>query len=475
MTPLLPFTPSRKRRVIEQEDDHDHSDAPPPTPPRLIKRSQRILPSFKRAGECGKLVTVDPIRGRVELIIQDRCVFKIGRDPSNDYSIPKADVSAFHSQLHALKSDTGETFVCFEDLSRNGSMWNDRAVHHATVVLSSGDRVEIGGQGFTWQQQDGPSSSKTKERDVRTVERIGEYVVFDRTLGSGAFSVVHLAFNTHSMKQIACKKIRKRRLRASEVANVQREVAILKVLQHPNINAVENVCWREDEIVPGGDLFSYLAKHHTLPAPECKFILYQLFNALDYLHRTMNISHRDLKLENIIVSGSGPFPKVLLADFGAARVADTAFSSITGTLVYLSPEALTAWTRREGYDGKLLDMWSLGIVFFMLLLGYHPFEKSNPSQLGSFESSLLGSAMDHLDEHRDAKTCAHVCHGDLYLPDDVTFGSDDASARALLIHLLQPDPKKRCTAQQGLSSKWIEGSRNELRALYDRVVLGRFA
>lgn len=179
------LTPPNKKRTLLDENE-DPTLTPPV--PRLMKRSLRIIPSPRLPGECGKLVTVDCRRGRLgwspsasclarrsltpdapELVIQLSKSFRIGRDKKNDYTVGKGTVSAFHAQVYAvrpldrgalsvasrptlttlayelllllfstkqLKADTGETIVCFEDTSANGSMHNDRALLRSTVVLS---------------------------------------------------------------------------------------------------------------------------------------------------------------------------------------------------------------------------------------------------------------------------------------------------------------------------------------------------
>lgn len=100
--------------------------------------------------------------------------------------------------------------------------------------------------------------------------------------------------------------------------------------------------------VPGGDLFSQVLQRGRLSAAESKWIIFQVLLGLQYLHQIKNIAHRDIKLENIILSGAGPFPSALLADFGQARIADESFSSLKGTISYMAPEQLSVWSRREG-------------------------------------------------------------------------------------------------------------------------------
>lgn len=130
-------------------------------------------------------------------------------------------------------------------------MHNDRSVHQSTVVLCHGDKIDISGQVLRFAQP--PRRNDGKEGATISTEQIGDYLVFDRKIGSGAFSVVHLALDTkvrgglplgvhrqltptsrtpQSLKQVACKKMLRTKMAGESVVNVQREVAILKDLSH---------------------------------------------------------------------------------------------------------------------------------------------------------------------------------------------------------------------------------------------------
>ncbi|KAM0755148.1 kinase-like protein [Meredithblackwellia eburnea MCA 4105] len=442
---------------VEPNSDPDTTNITTTRTRRLQKRSQLVTPIItRRHNETGRLITVDPQRGRLQLVIQLEKKFRIGRSSSaNDYAINKPDVSQKHAILYALTSDTNHTITIYEDCSTNGSLYNDRLLHRATAVLFDGDRIEIAGRVFVWRNStiNFDTLEDTQGRTIRQERRrrLGDYLVFEKSLGSGSFSTVHVAFNLNSLKQVACKVIKTSTSRQGDIHipwtqhdldRTRREVNILKNLNHPNINSVENVYWDENEMITGGDLFTYLTSQplNRLEPPEVKWIMWQLFRALFYLHEEGGVSHRDLKLENIIVSGSGPFPRVLVADFGAARFvknSSTRFNSITGTLIYLAPEALLAVSRHQGYDGKPLDMWALGIVMTMLLTGSHPFEShyfpSSHCDDGSCNvKSLLGSAFSLFDDKhepgRDERTCRNVVTGNaVNLPEKglMRFGSGD--------------------------------------------------
>ncbi|KAK4334586.1 Meiosis-specific serine/threonine-protein kinase MEK1 [Rhodotorula toruloides] len=459
-------------------------------------------------GECARLVTRSPETGAQALIVTRLRPFHIGRSPNNDYIVPHPAVSARHCALYALEADTGEVVVCLEDESTNGTLHNDRKIRHTTVVLNDGDKVEIGGQVFRYHHPAREAAARQDTASDSSPQRVGDYLVLPRTLGSGAFSQVHLAISTVTLKQVACKKLPRRRVSGDRLLVIQREIDMLKSASHPGINKIEAVEVDNEfvhiflELVPGGDLFTYLITRTRLDAPEgtpsslrpphpadltsaraAKWILYQLLKALEYLHDELGVAHRDVKLENVILATRGPFPRVQLGDFGQARHADQRFKSLQGTLQYMAPEQLLAWTR---YDGKKADIWAAGILFALLLTGGHPFEPfMTSSSAASARYSPHGKAKADSDAlfgrsavaelartPADKPVCKNVVKGEMVLP-DMHFGSGDADVRDLLNSMLHPLASSRCTAHEALQSPWFKSSEAQLEELYRRVVVER--
>ncbi|GJN89435.1 hypothetical protein Rhopal_002416-T1 [Rhodotorula paludigena] len=489
--------------------------------PRPSSRSSLALapppPHAQPSNECARLVTRTPQHGTQVLVVQLDRAFHLGRSRSCDYRIDTPAASTRHARVYALTADTGDTLVCLDDHSTNGTLHNDRRLHHCTVVLCDGDRIEIAGQLFRYHHtaarpvlslsaNPAAASASTIADPAPAAVRVGDFLVFDRTLGSGAFSHVHLALSTkratlgrkrvahdenariQTLKQVACKKLQRTRVNRDRLEVIQREVDLLKAASHPNINRVEAV--EVDEV-----------SVYVLHLHARKWLLYQLLHALQYLHDELNIAHRDVKLENVILAhhtgaggggsgggggGAGRFPKVQLADFGQARYATQQFKSLQGTLQYMAPEQLVAWTRHEGYDGKRADMWATGILLALLLTGGHPFEPwrspsaSSPCSAAADAdaddaddaASLFGASVLHelganpADQH----VCENVVRGDIAMP-AMRFGSEDSAVRALLSHLLSQDPHTRLTAAQALKTRWFAASQGELDELYRRVVL----
>ncbi|GAA5991952.1 hypothetical protein JCM10908_002287 [Rhodotorula pacifica] len=462
---------------------------PPHLGPAPSTSRKVVTTALASPNEYARLVTRSAQGGQQVLSIHLDRSFYVGRSAECDYVIAHPAASSKHCRLYALQVDTGEKLVCLEDTSTNGTLFNQRRVSRATVILSDGDVIEIAGCVFRYQHGGAsaaplsPSQARQQAGCGAAAFYVGDFLVLSKTLGSGAFSRVHLAISTKSHTQYACKRMIRRRLPGDQLSVVKREVEMLKSAAHPNVNRVEAVEVDEKhvhiflELVPGGDLFSYLIRHGRLDAPEVKWILYQMLHGLRHLHDDVNIAHRDIKLENVVLACAGPFPKIQLTDFGQARLADEDFRSLQGTLQYMAPEQLLATSRSAGYGGKPADVWSTGIVFAYLLTGGHPFEpwdcsNSRGQPVPDDVLLMLGQTACAEIEHspQDGPICRAVVQGTLSLP-NLRFGKEDSQVRELMSQMLTHDPAERSTAAIALRSTWMTSSANELLELYNRIVI----
>ncbi|KAF7724607.1 hypothetical protein EC973_000851 [Apophysomyces ossiformis] len=237
-----------------------------------------------------------------------------------------------------------------------------------------------------------PSPSNAQNEDL-----IGKLIwkfEIQKLLGVGAFSKVYLANNIESGQKYAIKMISKERmlndLRVK--TSIEREVEILKYIDHPGIIRLEATMETEQylcivlEYVEGGELFDYVQKRHcTTPNPahsineyDVKTLFLDIVQIVRWMHER-NIVHRDLKLENILLhkDDNGNL-RAKLTDFGLARVVDPTSPQLTtrcGSEEYAAPEIVQS----QVYDGRQTDTWSLGVVLYALLVGYLPFTY-NPSR-----------------------------------------------------------------------------------------------
>ncbi|KAG2187036.1 hypothetical protein INT44_003264 [Umbelopsis vinacea] len=209
-----------------------------------------------------------------------------------------------------------------------------------------------------------------------------------KLLGVGAFSKVYLVECTETGKKYAIKMISKDRLALDSRirSSIDREVAILEYIDHPNVVHLDCTMETEHhfclvlEHVDGGELYDYVEKLHknltpgqTVDEMLIKRLFLQLVNVMIWLHEK-HIVHRDLKLENILVSSASDsdVPVLKLSDFGLARVIEVKnpiLRTRCGSEEYAAPEII----QNTGYDGRKTDTWALGVILYALLVGYLPF------------------------------------------------------------------------------------------------------
>ncbi|KAJ7655004.1 kinase-like protein [Mycena polygramma] len=441
---------------------------------------------------CAKLVTVN--RGRREAVILklNRPAF-IGRNPHCDYVISDTLVSNVHCILSAVRSQNGGVIVSCQDLSRNGILLNGHRISKSVVILMHGDKMQLPNSAtFTCQHIWKDRVDKidlfdpTPPQLVQKAKtmNIGKYLVTSQKLGSGSFATVHLALDTSrtARRQVACKTIRKKK--GCDMRQVFKEISILNGLVHPNINRIYDT--EEDDqfmflflqLCTGGDLFTYITayaeKESHLCEAEAKFIMYQLLIGLDHLHSKM-ISHRDLKPENILLYAPGPYPRIVIADFGLARPrAYQETLNVCGTVSYLPPEGILALDQEHlKYMGMPSDCWSAGVILYIMLSGSHPFDND----------STFGSSSDWVS-HIQASHCSQVSHNyernEGRLKAKIIEGAMEfhphpwnrlPDAKALVGSLLVHDFRHRATVRNALQSRWIDSEREDLIIAYQNRML----
>ncbi|CAK0779486.1 hypothetical protein CVIRNUC_004786 [Coccomyxa viridis] len=226
---------------------------------------------------------------------------------------------------------------------------------------------------------------------------------FKQKLGQGGTGLTYLAEDRKTKELVAIKLIKRPLPRVLE-QNILREIVIQANLGegHVNIiNAFEAVLTETHlalvmEYAACGSLTSYVANRwqvaqHTglfLSEDEARFFMRQFIPAVDYCHKH-NVAHRDLKLDNTLLSDDNP-PLLKLCDFGFARQWEGQSQMFThiGTPVYMSPELINSRNDQKGYDGKLVDVWAGGVLLIVMLLGTFPFDHTENPDPNSQEAHL---------------------------------------------------------------------------------------
>ncbi|XP_031112657.1 CBL-interacting serine/threonine-protein kinase 9 isoform X4 [Ipomoea triloba] len=213
-----------------------------------------------------------------------------------------------------------------------------------------------------------------------TRTRVGKYEL-GNTLGEGSFAKVKYATNLTSGESVAIKIIdRDRILRHKMVEGIKREISTMKLIKHPNVIRIFEVLASKTKIyivleyANGGELFDKIARHGRLKEDEARGYFQQLINAVDYCH-SRGVYHRDLKPENLLLDSFGILK---VSDFGLSALPkqvreDGLLHTACGTPNYVAPEVLAD----KGYNGTSADVWSCGVILFVLMAGYLPFDEPN--------------------------------------------------------------------------------------------------
>lgn len=205
-----------------------------------------------------------------------------------------------------------------------------------------------------------------------------------RMLGQGTFAKVYYARNVNTSESVAIKVIDKEKiLKFGLNDQIKREISVMKLVRHPHIvqlyevMATKNKIYFVLEYVKGGELFNKVAKGKLRENTARKYFQ-QLISAVDFCH-SRNVCHRDLKPENLLLDEN---ENLKVTDFGLSAFADCKrqdglLHTTCGTPAYVAPEVIN----RKGYDGAKADIWSCGVILFVLMAGYLPFHDSNIMEL----------------------------------------------------------------------------------------------
>lgn len=208
--------------------------------------------------------------------------------------------------------------------------------------------------------------------------KIGKYEV-GRTIGEGTFAKVKFARNTETGDSVAIKVMAKSTiLQHRMVEQIKREISIMKIVRHPNIVRLHEVLASQTKIyiilefVMGGELYDKIVQQGKLSENESRRYFQQLIDAVDHCHRR-GVYHRDLKPENLLLDAYG---NLKVSDFGLSALTKQGVGLLhttCGTPNYIAPEVLS----NRGYDGAAADIWSCGVILYVLLAGYLPFEEAD--------------------------------------------------------------------------------------------------
>ncbi|XP_043937170.1 uncharacterized protein LOC122809609 [Protopterus annectens] len=253
----------------------------------------------------------------------------------------------------------------------------------------------------------------------------------DRTLGKGHFAVVKLARHVFTGEKVAVKVIDKTKLDKTAMGHLLQEVRCMKLVQHPNVVRLYEVIDTQTklylilELGDGGDMFDYIMKYEGgLSEEQAKVYFAQIVHAISYCHK-LHVVHRDLKPENVVFFKEQGVVK--LTDFGFSNHFQPGkmLATSCGSLAYSAPEILLG----DEYEAPSVDIWSLGVILYMLVCGSLPFQEANDSETLTMILDCRYTVPDHISQE-----CTN-----------------------LISWMLQRDPKKRASLEHIESHPWLQG------------------
>ncbi|KAL8766441.1 MAG: hypothetical protein Q9194_006269 [Teloschistes cf. exilis] len=260
----------------------------------------------------------------------------------------------------------------------------------------------------------------------RAGQRLGHYQV-KKTLGEGSFGKVKLAVHRISQQEVALKIISRKKLISRDMAGrVEREIQYLQLLRHPHIIKLYTVITTPADIImvleyAGGELFDYLVKNGKMPEDKARRFFQQIVCAVEYCHRH-KIVHRDLKPENLLLDAE---LNVKIADFGLSNImTDGNFLKTScGSPNYAAPEVISG----KLYAGPEVDVWSCGVILYVLLVGRLPFDDD-------FIPALFKK----------------IAAGSFTMPNYISAG-----AKQIINKMLRVNPVQRITVQEIRQNQWF--------------------
>lgn len=203
--------------------------------------------------------------------------------------------------------------------------------------------------------------------------KVGFYDI-EETIGKGNFAVVKMARHRITKSRVAIKIIDKSHLDESNLEKVNREVQIMKLLNHPHllklyqVMETNNMLYIVMEYATRGEMFAHIDKNGKLSEPEARKLFWQILSAVEYCHNN-RVVHRDLKTENLLLDEN---LNVKIADFGFSNYTkeNELLKTWCGSPPYAAPEIFEG----KEYEGPAIDIWSLGVVLYVLVCAALPFD-----------------------------------------------------------------------------------------------------
>lgn len=282
---------------------------------------------------------------------------------------------------------------------------------------------------------------------------INKYYEVGEKIGQGMFGKVFKVRHLETEKYWAMKVVNKEKAGSSAIKLLEREVTILKRVDHENIIKLNEVfetgkkMYLVMELCEGGELADILKEKQTFSEEDTKVIMTKMAEAISYLHKR-DIVHRDLKLENILLSQNPKDPTdklhIKVTDFGLSVVKggvghDNMMQDFCGTPIYMSPEIID----NKAYSQQC-DVWAMGVIMYSLLCGLPPFRAGSEEELYDI-----------------------IKKGEVDFMSNPVWNTISEQAKNCIELMLKTDPAQRITASEVLHHTWISGVHRDSRNVLD--------
>lgn len=276
------------------------------------------------------------------------------------------------------------------------------------------------------------SHSKGEIRTLKCESKLIGHYKIGRTIGEGTFGKVKLGVDATTGEKVAVKILEKKCiLNKADIARVEREIAFLKVLRHPNVVQLYEILETKEQLylimeyAAQGELFDYIVDHQKVDEKTALKFFRQIIAGISYLH-SQRIIHRDLKPENLLLDSQN---NIKIVDFGLSNstAEGVLLKTACGSPCYAPPEMIQG----KKYKGALADIWSCGVVLFALLCGHLPFDDQSTTRLYKKITSANYTLPGHVSE----------------------------SAKDLIRRMLRVDPNKRYRVSDIVKHPWFAGNK----------------
>ncbi|XP_050506659.1 ovarian-specific serine/threonine-protein kinase Lok-like [Diabrotica virgifera virgifera] len=378
-------------------------------------------------------------------IHQDR--FKVGRSEKCDVSISHTTLRQEYKDLFSKEhfiicKDSTSKVVYIKDMSKSGTYLNNRLIgKHNMNILQHDDKISIGPKLEIFIYK----CMYEHDRNFLPPELKTSYEP-SNILGKGGAGEVRLAYEKHTCKMVAIKKITKSRSTASQMCQlnhptkIHSEINILRALKYPFIISMQHIVETPMDVyivldyMRGGELTNRILSNEPMTESNVKFLFYQMVLAVDYLH-TKGITHRDLKPENVLLHSEDVETLLKVSDFGLSKVTeeDDMMKTICGTLSYIAPEILNRHIREYN---RQVDVWSLGVILFYMLGKRLPFKSPDRAIM---EKNIING---------------------YYTFEDEKWEDISSDAKDLVREMLTVEPEERITVINILKHQWLSKDLN---------------